>query len=453
MSDKFTEFGYTFQIKIITSLFKDRAFLQQIIDILNEDYFENEANQYIVSTIKKYFMEYKSSPTAEVMKGEISGITDASLRESIVSNLKEAYKHLDAADLDYIKEKTIDFCKNQEIKKAILGSVELLKIGKYDAIKTKIDSAMTAGGDRNIGHEYAEQVSERYELAVRNVLRTGWNEIDNLMDGGLGQGELGVVVAPAGIGKSFLLVNIGAAAAKAGLNVLHYTLELNEAYVGLRYDSVLTGIANQDLKYNVDEVKKVVEDLSGNITIKYYPTKGATINTIASHIEKYKILGKKPDLVLIDYADLLRGTGLNNRELRHELGNIYEEMRGMAGELDLPVWTASQANRSALNEDVIQADKIAESYSKIMTADFVMSLSRKIEDKANGTGRIHVIKNRFGPDGITYPSKINTNNGNFEIFDQHSIQGKDLQQGMDDSENTIRKMLKQKMEELNTNQK
>ena len=453
MSDKFTEFGYTFQIKIITSLFKDRAFLQQIIDILNEDYFENEANQYIVSTIKKYFMEYKSSPTAEVMKGEISGITDASLRESIISNLKESYKHLDAKDLDYIKEKTIDFCKNQEIKKAILGSVELLKIGKYDAIKTKIDHAMTAGGDRNIGHEYAEQVSERYEMAVRNVLKTGWNEIDNLMDGGLGQGELGVVVAPAGIGKSFLLVNIGAAAAKAGLNVLHYTLELNEAYVGLRYDSVLTGIANQDLKYNVDEVKKVVKDLSGNITIKYYPTKGATINTIASHIEKYKILGKKPDVVLIDYADLLRGTGLNNRELRHELGNIYEEMRGMAGELELPVWTASQANRSALNEDVIQADKIAESYSKIMTADFVMSLSRKIEDKANGTGRIHVIKNRFGPDGITYPSKINTNNGNFEIFDQHSIQGKDLQQGMDDSENTIRKMLKQKMEELNTIQK
>jgi replicative DNA helicase len=312
---------------------------------------------------------------------------------------------------------------------------------------------MTAGGDRNLGHEYAEQVAERYEMAVRRTVQTGWKEIDNLMDGGLGHGELGVVVAPAGIGKSFLLVNLGAAAAKRGLNVLHYTLELNEAYVGLRYDSVLTGIANQDLKYNVDEVKEVVKELSGNITIKYYPTKGATINTIASHIEKYKILGKKPDLILIDYADLLRGTGLSNRELRHELGNIYEEMRGMAGEYEIPVWTASQANRSALNEDVIQADKIAESYSKIMTADFVMSLSRKLEDKANGTGRIHVIKNRFGPDGITYPSKINTNNGNFEIFDQHSVQGADIKQGMDDSENTIRKMLKQKMQELSTNQK
>lgn len=449
MTDKFTEFGYTFQIKIITSLFKDKHFLQQIIDILDEDYFENEANQYIVSTVKKYFEKYKSSPTAEVMKGEISTLTDPALQKSIIANLKDSYKYLDAQDLEYIKEKTIDFCKNQEIKKAILGSVELLKIGQYDAIKTKIDQAMAAGGDRKIGHEYAKQVAERYEMAVRNVVRTGWDEIDNLMDGGLGHGELGVVVAPAGIGKSYLLVNLGVAAIKAGLNVLHYTLELNEAYVGLRYDSVLTGITNQDLKYNVDEVKDAVGKLPGNLVIKYYPTKGATINTIASHVEKYKILGKKPDLVLIDYADLLRGTGLNNRELRHELGNIYEEMRGMAGQLEIPIWTASQANRSALTEDIIQADKIAESYSKIMTADFVLSLSRKIEDKANGTGRIHIIKNRFGPDGITFPCKINTNNGNFEIFDQHSIQGKGLQQGMDDSENTIRKMLKQKMEELN----
>jgi len=451
MSDKLSDFGYMFQIKIITCLFTDKNFLRQIIDILEDDYFENDANQFIVDTVRKYFMKYKTQPTAEVMKVELSTITDDLLRTNVISNLKESFKYTDSQDLTFIKEKTIDFCKNQELKKAILNSVELLKLGQFDAIKVRIDQAMTAGGDRNLGHEYVEEVDNRYNMAVRHVFKTGWDEIDNLMDGGLGHGELGVVVAPAGIGKSFLLVNIGAAAIKAGYNVLHYTLELNEAYVGLRYDSVLTGIANQELKYNIAEVKETVEKIPGNLVIKYYPTKGATINTIASHIEKYKMLGKKPDLVIIDYADLLRGTGGKGKELRHELGNIYEEMRGMAGELELPVWTASQANRSALNEDVIQADKIAESYSKIMTSDFVMSLSRKIEDKSNGTGRIHIIKNRFGPDGITFPAKINTNNGNFDIYDQHSIQGKGLQQGMDDSENTIRKMLKQKMTELNAN--
>jgi len=448
MSDRLSEFGYSFQIKIITCLLKNKEFLQQINDILEDSYFENESNQFLVSTIKDYFREYKSQPTAEVLKVKISEITDDVLKKSVVSNVKDAFRHLDAPDLDFVMEQTLDFCKNKVLKNAIMDSVELLGAGKYDAIKTKIDKAMTAGAERNVGHEYVESVEDRYNQATRHVQNTGWDVIDNLMDGGLGKGELGVVVAPAGIGKSFLLVNLGANVIKKGKNVLHYTLELNEAYVGLRYDSVITGIANQELKYNIDTVKETVEKISGNLVIKYYPTKTAAISTIASHVERYRILGKEPDMIILDYADLLRGSGGGHKDYRLELGNIYEELRGLAGQLDVPVWTASQANRSALQEDVIQADKIAESYSKIMTADFVMSLSRKIEDKVGGTGRIHVIKNRFGPDGITFPSQINTNNGSFEIFDEKSVKGAELKGQMANHQEYLRKEMKKRFEEL-----
>ena len=155
--------------------------------------------------------------------------------------------------------------------------------------------------------------------------------------------------------------------------------------------------------------------------------------------------GYKPDVIVVDYADLLRGNG---KEVRHELGNIYEDLRGLAGEYEIPVWTASQANRSALEDDVIGAEKIAESYSKIMTADFVLSLSRKIEDKVAGTGRWHVIKNRFGPDGITFPSKMNTSNGQIHIFEGDSVQGKDAQKQMDNGEESKRKYLQNKFKEL-----
>ena len=134
--------------------------------------------------------------------------------------------------------------------------------------------------------------------------------------------------------------------------------------------------------------------------------------------------------------------------MRHELGNIYEDLRGMAGEYEIPVWTASQANRSALEEDVIGAEKIAESYSKIMTADFVISLSRKIEDKIAGTGRWHVIKNRFGPDGITFPSKMNTSNGQIHIYEGASVQGQDAQKQMDGGQEFLRKRLANKFMEL-----
>jgi replicative DNA helicase len=332
------------------------------------------------------------------------------------------------------------------LKKAIVESVDLLQHGEFDAIKVKIDDAMKAGVEKNLGHDYNIEIALRYEESVRNTVTTGWDVIDDLADGGLGSGELGVVVAPAGIGKSWALVNIGANAVKAGLNVVHYTLELNEHYVGLRYDSVFTGIAAQDLRYHQDKISKMVEGLPGHLTIKYYPTKGAGINTLAAHLERCRINDAKPDLIIVDYADLLRGHG---KEKRLEIGNIYEDLRGMAGEYQIPVWTASQANRSALSEDVIQADKIAEDYSKIMTADFVASLSRKIEDKVAGTGRWHIIKNRFGPDGITLPSKINASNGKMEIFEQSTVQGQETQQQINGSSEFMRKMLAQKFNELN----
>jgi replicative DNA helicase len=208
----------------------------------------------------------------------------------------------------------------------------------------------------------------------------------------------------------------------------------------------MTGIAAQELKYNIEEVKKNVENIKGNLIVKYFPTKGATVNTIASHIERCRANGFPPDMIIVDYADLLRGKG---KEVRLELGNIYEDLRGLAGEHEIPVWTASQANRSALEDDIIGAEKIAESYSKIMTADFVVSLSRKIEDKIAGTGRWHVIKNRFGPDGITFPSKMNASNGKIDIYVDTSIQGKETTKEMDNHNEYLRKMMKKKFDEMN----
>ena len=276
---KLSDFGYSFQIKLISALFKDKLFLQQIIDILDSTYFDSEANIVILDIIKEYFIEYKSTPTLEAMKIKIVEMENDLLKKSIAENIKAAFSNLEAEDLDYVKHKALEFCKNQEIKKAIVESVELLNSGDYDAIKAKVDNAMKAGVEKDMGHEYADHIDERYLESVRNTVTTGWDAIDDIADGGLGKGELGVMVAPAGIGKSWALVNVGANAVKAGLNVIHYTLELNSAYVGLRYDSVFTGIQAQELKYNIDDVKKKVKSLKGDLIVKYYPTKAATVNT------------------------------------------------------------------------------------------------------------------------------------------------------------------------------
>ena len=151
-------------------------------------------------------------------------------------------------------------------------------------------------------------------------------------------------------------------------------------------------------------------------------------------------------MVIMDYADLLRGHG---REIRHELGNIYEDLRGLAGEYDLPIWTASQANRSSLEEDIIDASKVAEAYSKVMIADFVISVSRKVADKIANTGRFHVIKNRFGIDGVTFPAMINTNIGKIEVYEASTKDGKTVQGKMDNSKEYERKQLSTKFKDMN----
>ena len=444
MTDRLSSYGYAFQVKVITSLLTDKSFLQQIADIIDPKYFESDANNWIVQTILDYQKEYKSSPTLEVMKVKLEKVEHDVLKEQIVGHLKDAWKYTESEDLAYIKDQALDFCKNQEIKKAILSSVELLKNGDYDGIKSTVDNALKAGADKDIGHEYMSSIEERYTDAVRHVQSTPWEVINELTDGGLGKGELGVMVAPAGIGKSWALMNIGADAVKKGKTVLHYTLELNEAYVGLRYDSVMTGIANQNLKHYQDDIKEQLSKIKGELIIKYYPTKTVSVMGIRGHVEKCIMQGKKPDVIIVDYADLLRGHG---QEKRHELEGIYEDLRGMAGEYELPVWTASQANRSALEEDIIDASKVSESYGKVMVADFVISLSRKVQDKLAGTGRWHVIKNRFGPDGITLPSKMNTSNGQFNIYTDTSLQGQNTQKQMDNGNEMARKMLARKYQE------
>tara|TARA_R110002074_G_scaffold249154_1_gene421016 strand:- start:2459 stop:3808 length:1350 start_codon:yes stop_codon:yes gene_type:complete len=445
MTDRLSSYGYSFQIKVIASLFTDKLFINQIADILSPKYFESDANNWIVETVLEYHKEYKTSPTLEVIKVKQQELDHDVLKEQIVAHMKDAWRYIEADDLPFIKQQAIDFCKNQEIKKAILGSVDLLKHGQYDEIKAKIDNALKSGGDKDIGHDYMVSIEERYTDAVRDTKETPWEVINDLTDGGLGKGELAVFVAPAGIGKSWGLINIGAHAIKKGMTVLHYTLELNQAYVGLRYDSVVTGIANQNLKHYQSQVKEELEKMDGELIIKHYPTKSVSVMGLRSHVEKCIMQDKKPDVIIVDYADLLKGHG---QEKRHELEGIYEDLRGMAGEYDIPVWTASQANRSALEEDVIDASKVSESYGKVMVADFIISLSRKVQDKLAGTGRWHVIKNRFGPDGITLPSKMNTSNGQIHIYADTSVQGKDAQKQMDNGEEYTRKLLSRKFQEI-----
>lgn len=437
------EYGQSFQVKTMATLVGDRKFMEQVADIVDPKSFDSESAQWIVKTTIQYFKEYRDLPTLDVFKIELDKVKSEPLKAGVVANLRTVYQQREAADLNFIKHEFLKFCRNQQMKNAIFASVDLLEKGNYDEIKKIVDKAMHAGLERSVGHDWRLDVDKRVVENSRNTIATPWPVVNKIMDGGLGPGELGCIVAPSGIGKSWILRAISGHALKIGKNVADYTFELNENYVGLRYDTIFTGIEPSKIKHNVEKVRKVIDEMAGDLIIKYFPPKTTNCIGLQAHVNRLVTVGFTPDLMIIDYADLLRSNEKSDARYL-ELGSIYEELRGLGGELGVPVWTASQSQRSSIQEDVIQADKIAESYSKIMTADFVMSISRKVNDKVSNTARAHVIKNRFGPDGMTFPVKMDTATGQFDIYDENSPNGMIAKRQMADSGNIVKKMLADK---------
>ena len=444
------EYGPSFQMKVISSLLTHKEFLQNINDVLSDEYFSNPSHKWIINQIIQYYESYHTTISMDILKVEMKKLDNEVLKVSVKEQLREAYR-ADLEDLEYVQLEFSTFCKNQQLKKALLSSVDLLKAGDYDSIKYMIESAMKAGQDKNIGHEYKKDTESRYREDHRTIVPTPWESVNELVQGGLGNGDLGLIFGNPGGGKSWCLVALGGHAVKMGYNVIHYTLELSEAYTGRRYDAFFTGTPVDQLEKHKGEVEAITAELPGELIIREYPMGKTTIHTIESHIKKVIDLGIQPDLILIDYIDLL-STRKRNVDRKGEIDDIYTSTKGLARELNIPIWSVSQVNRAGAKDDVIEGDKAAGSYDKMMITDLSMSLSRKKEDKVNGTGRLHIMKNRYGMDGLTFQVDVNTSNGHIVLGDHYDEEAdtvtpkKSSNSNFDDLD---RQMLSNKFFELN----
>tara|TARA_R110000744_G_scaffold57099_9_gene120227 strand:- start:359 stop:1723 length:1365 start_codon:yes stop_codon:yes gene_type:complete len=409
------QYGPHFQIKVLSSLLTHKEFLVNIQDILSDEYFDNQAHKWIIKEVLRYYDKYHTTPSMDILKVEVQKIDNEVLQLSIKEQLREAYQASDD-DLEYVQEEFTGFCKNQQIKKALMSSVDLLKAGDFDSIKDLISTALRAGNDKNIGHEYIKDLESRFREDARTTIPTPWGRINELLQGGLGNGDFGLIFGNPGGGKSWSLVALGGYAVRMGYNVLHYTLELGEQYVGRRYDAFFSKIPVDRILKNREKIEEIIPNLEGKLIIKEYPPGRATVSTIESHIIKVTEMGTKPDLVIIDYVDLL-GTKKKTADRKGEIDDIYTSTKGLARQLDIPIWSVSQINRAGAKDDIVEGDKAAGSYDKLMITDVCISLSRKKADKVNGTGRFHIMKNRYGIDGLTFGVEADTATGHFVLKD------------------------------------
>jgi len=429
-STGFSRFGSSFQEKLAELVLRDRGFADQIEEVIELEYFEFRYLQEFVRKVFEYRREYDVHPSFQIMqtvlKTDISELPDAlqrKIREFFI-RIKSEGETAKVEDGDFVRDKALDFCKKQVLKSALIESYELIENADYERIEGVINDAMNRGQDNDYGHEYIRDFESRYDIRKRDAVTTGWPNIDKITSGGHGKGELGVCIGATGSGKSMALVHFGSAALMAGKNVLHYTLELRDRVIGSRYDACITSTSLDDLKDEKDDIQKEIKDVDGELIIKEWPTGQASTQSIKRHIEKVQRRGTNVDVIIVDYADLLRPVQ-NQQQKRDNLQAIYEELRGIAKEFEVAAWTASQTNRKGLNKEVITMEEISEAFNKCFVSDFIFTLSRTIDDKNLNTGRVFVAKNRNGPDGMVYPIFMDPGRVKIKVLDKDDNSVKD----------------------------
>ena len=446
----FSKFGKDFQESLCQMILQDRPFADTIMEVLDIGFLELHYLRVFVQKIFEYREEFGVHPTYKIMiaiiRAEIEGENVATQQQ--LRNYFARIHDAQVSGSDYIKRTALDFCRKQKLKEAMIKSVPLLEKSSFDQIAKIINDAIKLGDHSDHGYDYIKDFEKRFELKARNPITTGWNDIDELCKGGLGKGELGVVIAPTGAGKSMALVHLGAQALKEKKTVVHYTLELADTVVASRYDSCLTKIPLSHLHSFKEEIYEKVQDMEGVLIVKEYPTKSASTRSLRTHLEKLQMRDIHPDMVIVDYGDLLRPIS-GKSEKRHELESIYEEMRGLAREFNCCLWTASQTNRSGLNAEVITMESISEAFNKCFVSDFIFSLSRTVEDKQSNTGRIFVAKNRNGPDGLVFPISMHTANVQIDVLaptgeEPSVISAKDQSEILKEKYKKFRKQQKEK---------
>lgn len=420
--DTFGQMGKTYQEKVVQAILQDYLFAEQMADIMDPGYFELDYLKDITGTFFQYKKDYKTYPSPDVLEIILTkdgGVEDPLIREQVKTYLKQIKEVPLGGDGGYIQASSLEFCKKQVLKQAIVKSIDKMEERKYDDILGLIKEAMNKGATRDLGHEYADGFDIRINQAVRRPIPTGWPILDKLFNGGWERKTLTTFIAPTGAGKSMFLVNVSAAAVAQGLSVAYITLEMADFKIGLRHDSYFSGVQINEISKEEKKVRpQITDQAKGRLIIKEFPTKTASVQTIRSYLQRLQAIKNfVPDMIVIDYADLLRGSR-NYGEKRHELEGVYEELRALSHEFNVVLITADQTNRGGLNEEIVTLQAISESYAKATVCDVIITISRRMEDKQTNSGRLFVAKSRLGQDGIVFPFLMDTATVKATILDQ-----------------------------------
>jgi replicative DNA helicase len=407
----FGTLGVQYQLSLLKIIIEDKKFAETIIDVIEPSYFENGSFRFIMQNLKEYHTSWDTFPSYDVLKQKIQSENANStvLRANIdtIENIKN--QTLPGGDINFTKEKAFNFCKQQVLKKA-LKDVENIannaEFEEYHKIENIIQKALQIGTTNDEMQDVFDNISDALRADSRNPIPTGITGIDMLLKGGLGRGELGVVLAPTGTGKTTLLTKMTNTAYNAGFNVVQIFFEDNINNIKKKHYTIWSGISPDDQILDPEETTKLVESAqsrsNGQIKLLKLPSDSMTISEIKSKLRKLISDGFRIDLLTLDYVDCISPERNNHSEEWKGEGSIMRALESMTSEFDIAIWTATQGNRGSISSEVVTTDQMGGSIKKAQIGHVVLSIAKTLEQKEHNLATLTLLKSRIGKDGVIF---------------------------------------------------
>jgi replicative DNA helicase len=448
MAEKnFGYLGFDFQQTLIKTIIEDKKYAEQIIDLIESKYFENASFRFIMENIKEFYHQFDRIPDYVTLSQKL-----------INENGDSAKIHLDTLEVlrsinsnpDYVQKTAMNFCKQQNLRRVMKIADKIIEGGDFEQYK-KLEGLFTDALQVGLEEDEISDVFENMEDALqkdyRHPIPTGIVGIDNLLKGGLGRGELGVVLAPTGTGKTTLLTKMANTAYNCGYNVLQIFFEDNSGDIKRKHYTIWSGIAPDDQPDNKEEVLKIATEkqsqTTGQLKLLKLPSSDVSVSEIKSKIRKMISDGFKIDILVLDYVDCIAPEKVINSEEWRGEGSIMRNLEAMTGEFEIAIWTATQGNRDSISSEVVNTDQMGGSIKKAQIAHVILSIGKTMEQKEHNLATLTLAKSRIGKDGIIFQNcKFNNEYLLIDTESQNTLLGFEEQKTQNNQEKARAAFLK-----------
>lgn len=426
MNKNFDYLGETFQLQLLNQLVVDREFSSSIMDVIESSYFDNKYFKIILQMIKEYFAKYESTPNFDTLEQIVKSEISQELVAKIVLDTLKKVKEAPVEGTVFVQEKALKFCKQQELQKAMDRAQKIINEGdfeSYDKVEGLVREALQVG-ERDTGiTDIFANLDTVLDEDFRHPIPIGIPGIDKLLKGGLAKGEIGVILAPTGVGKTTILTKIANTAFNLGYNVLQIFFEDNPKIVQRKHFTLWTGIEPDNLVLHkesvMSKINEIHETMKNELILKKLPSDTMTMLQIKNQIRKMIADGTKIDLVLLDYIDCVLPESSSKDEWKAE-GSVMRGFEAMCHELNLVGWTATQGNRSSISSEVVTTDQMGGSIKKAQVGHVIISVAKTLQQKEMNLATIAITKSRIGKDGVVFEN-CKFNNELLEIDTESSV--------------------------------